>query len=820
MESLFQEIRYGGRMLIKNPGFTAVAILALALGIGANSAIFSIVNSVLLRPLPYKDPERLMVVWSSQGQPAGKKGDSAMPVTSGDFLDWRKENKVFEQMAALHSQSVNITGDNNPEQLGGVRVSPNLFSILGVEAKMGRTFTAEDEQISSRVVVIGHGLWQRRFGSDPNVIGKNITLNNENYTVIGVMGQDFQFPRKGYFFDGFQFPKRVDVYFPLAFTPNQVTNRGRSYMAVVARLKQGVSVENARAEMDTIAQRLAQEYPQTNTDRGIIPVPLQQQVVGKVEQALLVLLGAVGFVLLIACANVANLLLARSSSRQKEFAIRSALGASRMRVIRQLLIESLLLSLTGGTLGMLLSLWGVDLLLAISPGNLPRINEIGIDGRVVLFTLSISFLTGIVFGLAPALQVSRFCLSDTLKETSKGSSSSIRHNRFRNLLTVTEVTLAFVLLIGAGLMSRSFLRLVNLDPGFNPENVITIDISLSRTKYAEPQQRTAFFKQAVEKLKAIPGVESSGAVYPLPLSGGDEGAAFGIEGRPSPAPGQVQSAGPRWVSSDYFKAMGISLAKGRFFTERDDEQGPNVLIINESMARRYWPDEDPIGKRVAFDRRDNSPNWREIVGVVKDIKHSSLDVTTRPEMFFPFSQFPSPFMTLVIRSKTDKNALAAAVRDMIVTIDKDQPISNIWTMDQLMSNSISQRRFNMLLLSIFAVVALLMASVGIYGVISYSVTQRTHEIGIRMALGAQRKDILQMVMKQGMGLALLGIAAGLVASFGLTRIMSSLLFEVSATDPITFAGISLLLIVVALFACYIPARRAMSVDPMVALRYE
>ena len=818
METLFQDLRYAIRMLLKKPGFTAVAVLALALGIGANSAIFSVVNGVVLRALPYKNPESLMMVWSRRISPEAGPGTGEMPVSAADFIEWRNQNQGFTQIAAFHTQPFNITGTGEPEFLGGVRSSADLFSLLGVQAQLGRTFLPEEDQpAAGNVVILSHGLWERRFGSDPQIIGQKLTLNDEPYTVVGVMPAGFQFPRKGEMPAGYQFPRRAELYTPLAWTPAQASNRGRHFLAVVARLKPEATIAQAQADMSAIAGRLKEQYPQSNTNKDVLIIPLHQQVVGQVRTALLVLLGAVGFVLLIACANVANLLLARAASRQREIAIRTALGASRARIVRQLLTESVLLALTGGTLGLLLSMWGIDLLMAISPANLPRVDSISVDARVFGFTLAVTLLTGIVFGLVPAIQASKPDVNEALKEGGRASTTS--HNRFRGALVVSEVALSLVLLIGAGLMIRSFLHLLNESPGLNPENVLTLDVGLPRTKYTGPQQ-VAFFQQVIERLKALPSVKSAGAVYPLPLSGAEEGTGFGIEGRPPAAPGETFNAGPRWVSPDYFNVMRIALLKGREITERDGTDGTRVVVINESMAARYFSDEDPIGKRISFDQVNGASNWREIVGVVRDVKHSALDSNPKPEMYIPFTQFPTFFMTLVVRTSGDPLNLVAAARAEVLAVNQNQPISNVHTMEELVSNSVAQRRFNMLLLSIFAGVALLLAAVGIYGVMSYSVAQRTHEMGVRMALGARTSHVLVLVVKQGMTLALAGVGIGLAAAFALTRILASLLYGVSATDPLTFSMIALLLASVAFVACYLPARRATKVDPMTALRYE
>jgi putative ABC transport system permease protein len=819
MQTLLQDLRYGARMLLRKPGFTLIALATLSLGIGANSAIFSVVNGVLLREPPYREPQRLVMMWAERPQLQAQTGISDFPVSAADFVDWRDQNPVFEQIAAFHSQSFNITGSDDPQLLGGVRASANLFALLGVEARHGRVFLPEEDQLgNNRVVILSDGLWQRRFGSDLKIIGQSISLNNEPYTVVGVAPPDFQFPRKADLPAGFRFPLEVDLYTPLALTPEQRDNRIRDYLAVIGRLRPQTSFEQAQAEMASIAGRLERQYPDTNQNKSVRLVSFHQQVVGKARPALLALLCAVGFVLLIACANVANLLLARGAARHKEMAIRAALGAGRWRMVRQLLTESLLLAASAGALAMLLAVWGVDLLRAILPDNLPRADEIGIDFRVFGFTLVVSLLTGIIFGLIPALQASRTGLNERLKESGRSSGGGA-HNRFRGMLVVSEIALALLLLVGAGLMLRSFVRLMSVDPGLDPQNVLTMDIRLPRGKYQPPQQ-ASFFQQLLERLRSAPGMQSVGAVYPLPLSGAEEGLGFGIEGRPPAAPGEQLTAGPRWVSPDYFKTLKIQLLKGRVFTEGDAADSPPVLVINEAMARQYWPNEDPVGRRVAFNSRDNQPVWREIVGVVKDVRHVALDTESKPQIYFPFTHFPSPMMTLVARTDGDPMNFVAAVRSQVQAIDRDQPVSNVHTMEELLARSVSERRFNLLLLAIFAGVALLLAAVGIYGVMSYSVEQRTHEIGVRMALGARTGDVLRLLLGQGMKLVAPGVAIGLAAAFGLTRLISTLLFDIRPTDPLTFVAIALLLTVVALLACYIPARRAAKVDPMVALRCE
>jgi predicted permease len=812
METLWRDIRYGARMLAKRPGFTVVTVLALALGIGANSAIFSVVNTVLLRPLPYEDPERLVMVWERRP----RQNRDAGAVAPADFLDWQSQNQVFDSMAAYTSTAFNMTGVGEPEQINSQLVTEGFFQVLSVKAALGRTFIqGEDKEGGGRRLVMGHGLWQRRFGADPNIIGRSLTLNNESFTVIGVMPPDFQYPDKAT--ELWASPKRVlpEVFLPG--NPDPSTIRTLHYLNVIARLKPGVTREQAQAEMETIAGRLEQQYPAENTGHTARIVALHEQLVGDVRPALLVLLAAVGFVLLVACANVANLLLARATARHKEMSIRTALGAGRLRLIRQLLTESILLSLLGGGLGLLLALWGVDLLVALSPGNLPRLREISLDGKVVGFTLGISLLTGIIFGLAPALQASRLDLIGSLKEGGRSSMEGFGRHRMRSLLIVVEVALALVLLTGAGLMIRSFQRIQQVDPGFNPNNLLAVELSLPRSKYVEQERMADFYSRVTARIATLPGVESVGATWTLPLSGQDASRGFDIEGY-TPAPNERTNSAFSAVSPRYFQTMEIPLKMGREFNDRDTAAGPGVIIVNDTFARRYFPGGDAVGKRMRLKGEENP--WLTIVGVVGDVKHTELTAEPRTEMYLSSLQTAFPFMNMVVRTTTDPASLTTAIRKEVWAVDSDQPVTQVETMLQLISASVARARFNTLLLGVFAAVALILAAIGLYGVISYSVTQRTHEIGIRMALGAQRSDVLKLIVGQGMILALAGVAIGLAAAFALTRLMSSLLYGVTATDPWTFGAVAVILSATALLATIIPARRAMRVDPLVALRYE
>jgi putative ABC transport system permease protein len=807
LADFLQDLRYAARMLAKNPGFTAVAVIALALGIGANTAIFSVVNTVLLRPLPYKDPEQLVMVWED----ATKHGYPRDTPTAANYIDWRDQNSVFSGMAAIDEINLNLTNAGDPERLKGRRVSANLFALLGVEPQLGRVFNAaEDQPGAQHVAVLSHRLWQRRFGGDANIVNKTLTLDGEAYTVTGVMPARFEFPEKD-----------VEIWVPIAFDAREAANRNRHYLEVVARLKPGVTLEQAQTEMTTIGARLQQQYPQTNTDIGVAVTSLHEHLVGDIKPALLILLGAVGLVLLIACANVANLLLARAAIRQKEIALRVALGARRWRLLRQFLTESVLLATIGGTLGLAIAFGGLLLLRSFIPENISQAREITLDLKVLGFTLLVSILTGLIFGLAPAIQAVRMNQSETLKEGGRDSVTGRSGKRLRGLLVTAEVAVSLVLLIAAGLLINSFLRLRNTDPGFRVDHLLTMKVELPYPKYEQAQRRNEFFNNVVQRVQSIAGVRSAAVTVNLPLYRQGNSISIQIAGRPEPPPGQEPIIVTRMISPGYFETMGIPLVSGRQLTDHDTEKSPNVVVISETMARRYWPGEDAIGKRIAAGRVTSDADWIQVIGVVKDVHQFELSADPKPQMYLSYRQaeffWPED---LVVRTDVDPASLAATVRNAVWEIDKEQPVSNIRTMEDILADSIARQRFSMLLLGVFAGVALLLAAVGIYGVMSYSVAQRTHEIGIRMALGAQTSAVLKLAVGYGLKLVVAGVVIGLVAAFVLTRLMSTLLFGITATDPATFALISLLLIAVAAIASYIPARRATKVDPLIALRYE
>jgi len=820
MRILWQDMRYGARTLVKHPGFTAVVVLALALGIGANTAIFSVVNAVLLRPLPYKNAERLVSLYSQNTSNAEANLTDRPPLSYPDFRDYKEQAQTLQYVAAYRQIGTSlVSGGDEPARVLGADVSAELFPMLGVEPLIGRVFTPEEDKAGAPpLIVLGYGLWQRRFGGDKTIIGREIKLSARSVTVIGVMPPGFKFPVQAEEMDFFDPFTAVTARASVA----SLESRDSRFNTIVASLKPGVTLQQAQAEIDTIARQLAQQYPATNTGWHARLISLHEDVVGDIRPALFVLLGAVLFVLLITCANVANLLLARASARHKEMAIRTALGASRSRILRQLLTESLLLALMGGVLGLLLALWGVDVLVAASPASLPRATEISVDNRVLAFTLIVSAFTGIIFGLFPALASSKLDLNESLKEGGRSSMEGARRNRVRSLLVVSEIALSLVLLIGAGLLIKSFLRLLDTDPGYTTARVLSVTLPLSRAKYPQPEQQIAYVQELINRTRALPGIEAIGATNLLPLGLRDTFNTFNIEGRP-PAPPESRTAARNYsITPDYFRVMNIPVRRGRAFTERDVQNAPPVIVINEAFARRFFPNEEARGKRIILEDEKGEPlPPREIVGIVGNVRHESLDEKEQPEYYVPFFQTPDRQMDLVVRSAaSNPAALAFAVRGAIKSIDKDQLIWEAKTMDERVAESVAPRRFQMLLLGLFAALALLLASIGIYGVMNFTVTQRTHEIGIRMALGAQARDVLRLVIGQGMRLALIGVSAGLISAVAVTRLMASLLYGVSAVDPAVFVGVSLLLTAVTLLACYIPARRAMKVDPMIALRHE
>jgi predicted permease len=805
LRALGQDLRYAARMSVKNPGFTVVAVLALALGIGTNTAIFSVVNAVLLRPLPYKDSERLVHVFRTQ--PPITRG----PISRPDFLEWRSQQQVFQEIGAYYTEAFNMTGGGEAERVGGARVTGNFFSLFAAAPAAGRLLLPADDEAGGPVAVVSHGMWQRRFGGDPELTGKTLTLNGESYTVVGVTPPDFNFPG------------RSEIWVPAKLAEDKRV-RGSNYLRVVARLRDGVPAEQARAQMNQVAAALAQQYPENNANLSVAVVPLLEDQVRDIRSVLLILFGAVAFVLLIACTNVANLQLARATVRQKEIAVRMALGAGRGRVIRQLLTESVLLALLGGALGVALAAWGTRLLVALAPANLPRIKEVSLDWRVLGFTLLVSVLTGVVFGVAPALQISKTNLNDVLKEGTRGAASGgPRGVALRRVLVVAEVALSLVLLISAGLLVASIRRLTAVNPGFDTQNLLTANVSFPRKppgdKAADRVQEAANFLTEVQRrVRALPGVEAVGAINDLPVTGNSSvNGDFSVEGRAPHRPGEAPVAEFRLVTPDYFRAIGVPVLKGRAFGEADGPQGPVPVMVNETLARRFFPGEDPLGKRLLV--LDGQPH--EIIAVVGDARQWGLDRPPDPEIYFSYMQKAfGPNTTLVVRTSVEPASLGAAVRGTVREVSRDAPVNVVRTMGQVLAESTAQRRFNTTLMLAFAAVALLMAAIGLYGVISYSVAQRAQEIGVRMALGAQARNILRMVLWQGVKLALFGVAIGLLGALALTSVLAGLLYGVSATDPLTFLGGSVLITVIALLACYVPARRATKIDPLVALRYE
>src|SRR5262252_4884228 len=816
METLRQDLSYGFRTLFKNPGFTAVAVLSLAIGIGANSAIFSVINALLLRPLPYQDADRLAILWQrSPGLNVAQDWFSP-----GQCLDVKAENQVFEQVAVTIGASFNLTGQGGPEHVDGARVTSSLFPLLGAKVALGRVLLPEEDSPGKpATVILSHGFWRRRFGGDPQVIGKTLVLSGSSFEIIGVMQPGFSLTKEVML--TVNAIEMADVLLPLAMSEGARTDRGNEDFNIFAKLKPGISLAQAQADMDVIAGRMKQRYPENYPEHGgltISVVPLLKQVVGEIDLALYMLLATVGFVLLIACANVANLLLARATVRQKEIAIRAAVGASRVRIARQLLTESALLALMGGMLGMVIALLAVGALRSFGPENIPRLNEIGVDGRVAAFTFFISMLTGIVFGLAPALRASRVDLNETLKEGGRDADRGHGRHMTRKLLVVFEVALSLIVLICAGLLIRSYRRVVNAHPGFDSRNVHAMRLSLPGARYSTPESIVGFFRQVGERLERTPGVESVGTSYSLPMSA----VAFAwepitIEGYSPPTAQGTIISNVRIINPGYFDVMRIPLKLGRYFTGQDIKGAQETVIVNEALAEFFWPNEYPIGKRL---HRGKSGPWKTVVGVIRDTKEYSAEKEPPIAVYYPAEQVIARNMYLVIRTTFDPVPMTAAIVKEIQAVDPEMPVYDVGSMDQRLYGSLARQRFSMFLLGVFALLALILAAIGVYGVMAYSVSQRTHEIGVRMALGARPGAILRMVIRQALILAALGVGAGMVGAFALTRVMSSLLFGVSATDLFTFAVTPLLLVGVAAMAGYVPARRASRVDPMVALRRE
>jgi putative ABC transport system permease protein len=821
LETLWQDLCYGARMLSKKPGFSVIAVLTLALGIGANTAIFSVVNAVLLKPLPFAEPDALLAVGQNNAQNRARLSQFSFR----NFADFRDRSESFERLAAYYNTNFTLTGERDAVRLRGTVITADLFPLLRVSPALGRSFLPDEDAAGGgpggRPAILSWDCWQQQFDGDVNVVGRAVELNNSSFTIIGVMPAGFSFPIQS---------QPTEVWVTTALDKERPVNPGsimvaRGYLGwrVIARLKPGVTREQAQSEADVVAAGLAGEFPDINKDMGIAVRPLLESLVGSLRPTLLLLLGAVGFVLLIACVNVANLLLERAISRQREIRVRLAIGAGRWRITRQLLTESVLLAGLGGVAGAILAVWGTDLIVALSPEGITRITETRVDARVLAFTGFISLATGVAFGLAPALIISGTNLAESLREGARGATASRHTNRTRSLLVIVEVALALVLLVGAGLLMQSFVRLQQVALGFDPRDVLTFNVAMPADSNTSPRQIAGFYQQLTERLRAVPGVINASVVFQLPLSGTGATTGVTIEGQPT-SPSDRPNAVIHMVDPEYFRTMAIPVVKGRAFTERDDLNSAPVLIINSALARQHFPNEDPIGKRIApgFSTVpfNDEPSMREIVGVVADVKHQNLQGPAQPEFYFAQAQMPMSAMTVVIRAAGDARALQNAVRGVVQSLDKNAPVYGVRTVEELVGRSVAAPRFNTLLLGLFAGVALLLTAVGLYGVISYSVAQNTQQIGIRVALGAQAGDVFKLIAGQGTVLTLVGVVIGLAAAYGLTRLMSSLLYGVAATDPWTFVGVAVLLMFVAFIACYMPARRAMRIDPVVALRYE
>lgn len=806
---MLKDIRYGIRSLLKRPGLTAVALITLGLGIGVNTAIFSAVDSVLLRPLPLKDPARLVAVWEH----TPSLGIVQNQMSPANYFDLRNQNQVFEDAGAFTEFSLNLTGEGEPERLDGQMVTASVFPLLGVSPALGRTFAADEDQVGKEhVVVLSDALWRRRFNRDLGIINRQITMNTESFTVVGVMPPSFFFPER-----------EAELWIPWAMEPEQASGRGDHYLRVIARLKSGITIEHANAEVESFAARLAAEYPRTNEGLGILVRSFHQDYVGDLRLPILILFGAVGVVLLIVCANVANLLLAQATTRRREIAIRMAVGAGRWTIARQFLVESLLLAVGGGLLGVLGAIWGVEALSKLLPESLAKLQAITIDTRVLLFTLAVIVITAIAFGVGPALHATRANPGDSLSETGRDLAGGRSGRHVRRLLVVSEVALAVVLLVGAGLLIRSFQRLRQVDLGFKTDNLLTMRMVLPLPKYQKAEARNAFYGELFRRVGEIPGVESAGMISFLPLSTSGMKFSFSVEGRANPGDMNLPFALYRAVSPDYLHAMGIPLQRGRFFDTHDVPESLPVVVVNRRLAEHFWPGEEATGKRVKVGPVDSPNPWATVIGVVGDVRQAGLYGDQQFEMYAPYAQERRSWLAprdLVVRTNRDASSLAGAVRQAVWAVDKDQPVSDVRTMDQVFAAAISRERFQMLLLGLFASLALVLACVGLYGVISYAVAQRTHEIGVRMALGAQRGDVLRLVIRQGMVLTFAGLLLGTIGALAATRVMTELLYGVTATDAVTFISVGGLLVLVAFLACFIPARRATKVDPLVALRYE
>jgi putative ABC transport system permease protein len=807
MEIFWQDIRFGLRMLAKNGAFTFVALLTLALGIGANTAIFTVVNSIVFRPLPYSAPQQLVGVWTKDLKRPGSQHPASMP----NFRDWQQQSQLLSGLAAYAFNRFHVSGNEGPDETRGVFATTNFFEVMGVKPVLGRALQPADER--ERVVVIGDVLWRRRFKADQNILGKTINLNAETFTIVGVMPASFRFPTPD-----------IELWSSLApiytvgsktTTGDWINSRTLNGYRVVGRLKEGVLQEQAQAEMNTIAERLAKDYPDSNAGTGVVLVPLRTQMVGDYQKPLVVLLVAVAFILLIACANVANLMMARTAARDREIAIRRAMGAGQLRLIRQMLTESVLLSALGGVIGLLLATWGVQLLLGLAPKDIPRLEGVSVDRWALLFTFLITVATGVLFGLAPAWHARRLSLNESLREGGRGIAGLARVKRLRSLLVMSEIALAVVLLIGAGLMLKSFQRLTDVDPGFNPDNLLTMAVGLQFVRYQDPGKQVAFFEQALQRVRSLPGVVAAGACTSLPPSYIQQSTGFTIEGRPAEPGTQPPSAIYMPATPGYLEALGVPLISGRTISDADTGQAPGVVVINQTLATRFFPNEDPVGHRMTI-----NGVVRTIVGIVGDARYQGLGVEAGPQTYVPHAQSPYPGMRIIVRTTVDPSSLVSAVRTQIQSVDSEEGPTRFAPMTQLLSDSVAQPRFNTFLIGLFAVLAFMLSAIGIYGVVNYDVTQRTGEIGVRMALGAQSHDVLRLILRQGLLLTLGGLVAGIGGAILLTRFLTGLLFEVKPNDPFTYAVVASLLAMVAIAACLIPARRATKVDPLVALRYE